>query len=352
MVSASGRGKPSSSASSIVADRSVGYHDLKIDGCALTFGAPTGRLIKSCPFTVGGHRWRIWFYPVSSLPGYVSLYLVLDEIVAKSVTAQVQFSVVLEKRALFFVKREKKEALSRSADLKTHGAGVCQEWSVFTKRVNLLAGMACHGGGSMTIRCDVTVFNGFRAAAAAPPLPPKSKSKLAPVPPSELQKHLGDLLQSGRGADVVFELDGGERFPAHRCVLSARSAAVSAELFGAGAKEGDAANGAAGVVRVEGVGAGAFRALLRYAYTDALPEVERGEENSVYADLLAAADRFRSERLKVMCANKLCERVDAGTVKNTLALAERHRCDGLKEACLDFLADPANLRAAIGTHGL
>ncbi|CAL5061886.1 unnamed protein product [Urochloa decumbens] len=328
MVSASGRGKPSSSASSIVADRSVGYHDLKIDGCALTFGAPTGRLIKSCPFTVGSHRWRIWFYPVSSLPGYVSLYLVLDEIVAKSVTGQVQFSVVLEKRALFFLKKEKKE------------------------RENLLVGMTRPGGGSVTIRCDVTVFNGFRAAAAAAAPPPKSKSKLAPVPPSELQKHLGDLLQSGRGADVVFELDGGERFPAHRCVLSARSAAVSAELFGAGAKEGDAANGAAGVVRVEGVGAGAFRALLRYAYTDALPEVERGEENWVYADLLAAADRFSSERLKVMCANKLCVGIDAGTVKNTLALAEWHRCNGLKEACLDFLAHPANLRAAIGTHGL
>jgi speckle-type POZ protein len=71
-----------------------------------------------------------------------------------------------------------------------------------------------------------------------------------------------------------------------------------------------------------------------------------------YADLLAAADRFGTERLKVMCANKLCERVDADTVKTTLALTERHRCDGLKEACLDFLTHPANLRAAIGTRGL
>jgi speckle-type POZ protein len=53
-----------------------------------------------------------------------------------------------------------------------------------------------------------------------------------------------------------------------------------------------------------------------------------------------------------MCANKLCERVDAGTVKTTLALTEQHRCDGLKEACLDFLTHPANLRAAIGTRGL
>ncbi|TKW35590.1 hypothetical protein SEVIR_2G384200v4 [Setaria viridis] len=347
MASASDRGKPSSSASSIVADKSVGYHDLKIDGCALTVGTPTERLIKSCPFTVGGHRWRIWFYPIGGLLGYVSLYLVLDDdIVAKSVTAQVQFSVMLEKRALFFVKWEKKKALSRSADLKTQGAGACREWSVFAKR-EALGTMASHGGGSVTIRCDVTVFDAFRAEAAVP------KPKLAPVPPSELQKHLGDLLQSGRGADVVFELDGCERFPAHRCVLSARSPVISAELLGARAREGDAAAAApAGVVRVESVEARVFRALLGFAYTDALPEVEKVEENSVYADLLAAADRFSSERLKVMYANKLCERVDAGTVKTTLALAERHRCDGLKEACLDFLADPVNLRAAIGTHGM
>lgn len=77
--------------------------------------------------------------------------------------------------------------------------------------------------------------------------------------------------------------------------------------------------------------------LNRFAYTDALPAVNREEDHV---------------RGPAASANELCEHIDVGTVKSTLALAERHRCDGLKEECLDFLADPANLRAAICTHGL
>jgi speckle-type POZ protein len=151
MAFASGCGKPSGSASSIVADRTVGYHDLKIDGFLLTVGAPTALPIKSRPFTVGGHRWRILFSSGGLFEYVVGLYLVLDvdNIVAKSVTAQVQFSVTLEKRALFFVKWEKKKILS-SSDLKTHGAGICTEWS----------GMAKSPRGRP--------WAGWRASAAAP----------------------------------------------------------------------------------------------------------------------------------------------------------------------------------------
>lgn len=59
-----------------------------------------------------------------------------------------------------------------------------------------------------------------------------------------------------------------------------RSPVISAELLGAGAREGGAAAAApVGIVRVEGVEARVFRALLRFAYTDALPEVGKKEEN-------------------------------------------------------------------------
>jgi speckle-type POZ protein len=147
---------------------------------------------------------------------------------------------------LFFVKWEKKKILSISSNLKTHGAGISTEWSGMAKR-EALGRMARLGGGSVAIRCDVTVFNAFRAEAAAP------KSKKVPVPPSELQKNLS--------------------------VLSARSPVISAELLGAGSREGGAAAAApVGIMRVGGVEARVFRALLRFAYTDALPEVgKRGE---------------------------------------------------------------------------
>lgn len=100
------------SSSAIVADVARGYHDLKIDACSLA--VPTaGERLLSCPFTVGGRRWRVMYYPngkTEGIAGHVSLFLVPDEDAAAigPATAQFQFSVVTEQRASFFRKRERK----------------------------------------------------------------------------------------------------------------------------------------------------------------------------------------------------------------------------------------------------
>ncbi|GJN20626.1 hypothetical protein PR202_gb08026 [Eleusine coracana subsp. coracana] len=62
-TSGSGSRKPSRSASTIVADNAGGYHDFKIDGYSRIENLPTGDFVKSGPFTVGGHCWRIALYP-------------------------------------------------------------------------------------------------------------------------------------------------------------------------------------------------------------------------------------------------------------------------------------------------
>lgn len=51
------------------------------------------------------------------------------------------------------------------------------------------------------------------------------------VPPSDISKQFGKLLESGRFTDVNFEVDG-EKFPAHKLVLAARSPVFRAQLFG------------------------------------------------------------------------------------------------------------------------
>ena len=51
------------------------------------------------------------------------------------------------------------------------------------------------------------------------------------VPPSNIGEHFGMLLESGKGADVKFEVDG-EIFAAHKLVLAARSPVFRAQLFG------------------------------------------------------------------------------------------------------------------------
>nr|DAD33553.1 TPA_asm: hypothetical protein HUJ06_012404 [Nelumbo nucifera] len=52
-----------------------------------------------------------------------------------------------------------------------------------------------------------------------------------PVPSSNIGQHFGHLLESGRGTDVNFEVDG-EIFSAHKLVLAARSPVFRAQLFG------------------------------------------------------------------------------------------------------------------------
>ncbi|TVU31077.1 hypothetical protein EJB05_22746, partial [Eragrostis curvula] len=107
-------GKPSRSASAIVVDSARGRHDLSIDAMSFAAGAlaPTGRFVNSSAFTVGGHRWRINYFPngdCADSAGHVSLFLALDEEdVAGEVTAVFQFTLVAETRAAFFVRRRKK----------------------------------------------------------------------------------------------------------------------------------------------------------------------------------------------------------------------------------------------------
>lgn len=97
------------------------------------------------------------------------------------------------------------------------------------------------------------------------------------VPPSDLDRHLGDLLASGKGADVVFEV-AGETFAAHRWLLASRSPVFGAELFGS-MKESGTGTGTADAIPIHDMEAQVFRALLQFAYTDSLPETEtKGEE--------------------------------------------------------------------------
>lgn len=60
--------------------------------------------------------------------------------------------------------------------------------------------------------------------------------------------------------------------------------------------------------------------------------------------LLAAADRYALERLRLICEASLCEDVAINTVATTLALAEQHHCFQLKAVCLKFVATSENLR--------
>lgn len=97
-----------------------------------------------------------------------------------------------------------------------------------------------------------------------------------------------------------------------------------------------------------------MEAMLHFIYADSLPDLHEltGSTSScsstcsstiLVQHLLAAADRYGLDRLKLLCEAKLCEEVTAETVATTLALAEQHNCYHLKSVCLKFAVSHRNL---------
>ncbi|WVZ79020.1 hypothetical protein U9M48_026648 [Paspalum notatum var. saurae] len=193
------------------------------------------------------------------------------------------------------------------------------------------------------VQCAITVL------LAEKPSDPAAAADVSPsVPSSDMHQQLGELLRRRTrvGADVTF-LVAGESIRAHRSVLAARSPVFMAELFGANMREK-----ASPCVEVQEMEAEVFRAMLRFVYTDTVPELEEleGEQaTSMAQHLLEAADRYGLMRLKRICVHKVCADIGVDTVATTLALAEQHGCSNLKATCMRFIL--ANFSAVSETEG-
>jgi speckle-type POZ protein len=104
---------------------------------------------------------------------------------------------------------------------------------------------------------------------------PDSKDVPLPMPSSDLHRHLGELLQ-------------GQRGPALKNILDARSPVFMAEFFG------HMNEGRSQPVQIEDMQAVVLKAMLHFIYTDTAPELDEEPEAAatMAQHLLAAADRY------------------------------------------------------------
>ncbi|KAF6723394.1 Speckle-type POZ protein-like A [Oryzias melastigma] len=75
-----------------------------------------------------------------------------------------------------------------------------------------------------------------------------------------------------------------------------------------------------------------FREMMGFIYTGKAPNLEKMADN-----LLAAADKYALERLKVMCEEALCNSLSVENVADTLILADLHSAEQLKAQAIDFI---------------
>lgn len=89
--------------------------------------------------------------------------------------------------------------------------------------------------------------------------------------------------------------------------------------------------------------------MLHFIYRDSLTEdvdvtgsgtsCMSSVSDTLVAKLLAAADRYGLERLRLMCESHLCKDISVNSVAKILALADQYHATELKAVCLKFAAE-------------
>ncbi|RLM61108.1 hypothetical protein C2845_PM14G18560 [Panicum miliaceum] len=166
--------------------------------------------VHSDPISAGGHMWRINWYPRGiCTSGRMRGVTMMVELMSKSRSAKaiVEASLLIKGEELDLV--ASKGSFLRVFEIRFHNLG----WLCFLDHKDLLKYVI---DGQITVFCTIMVLH---------------DDSSIPVPPSDIGKHLGTLLDSTDGVDVSFIVDG-ETFHAHRAVLAAPSPVFRVELLG------------------------------------------------------------------------------------------------------------------------
>uniref|UniRef100_A0A0D9XHB5 BTB domain-containing protein n=1 Tax=Leersia perrieri TaxID=77586 RepID=A0A0D9XHB5_9ORYZ len=340
--------------SSNLTDAASGFHLFKINGYSATIATARSDTLRSKRLAIGGYDWEVHYTP--SMAGvsnddddcWIAFKLVLLTPPRRS-----DVKASLKCRLHYYYSDQQHLRLLSSianGGSKTQishafkRAGESSGWVPLCRRSSLVA-MGIIMEDSFTVQCTITVItdpahNDYTTTA--------NNNLLSRCSSSGLSHQLDELLRRGTGSDVTLVVSSsGECFAAHKAILASRSPFFMAMFFCADMMEKD-------LPRVEinddDMDAAVFRAMLAFIYTALVPELDHQQDGIIMAQhLLAAADRYGLNGLKIMCEDKLRNGATVETVATTLALAEQHGCSRLKASCIDLIA--ANLDAVMATEG-
>ncbi|CAD5188036.1 BTB/POZ and MATH domain-containing protein 3-like isoform X1 [Musa acuminata AAA Group] len=338
------RGGINVSQSKSVCETVNGSHRYTIQGFSLAKGMGLGKYMSSGTFDVGGYKWAIYFYPDGKNPEDNSLYVsVFIALASEGTDVRALFELTMLDQSgkdRHKVHSHFERALEGGPyTLKYRGS--MWGYKRFYRRTALETSDYLKDD-CLIMHCTVGVVRNRIET-------PTQFSVSVPSP--DLGQCLKELLKSGIGSDIVFHV-GDETFKAHKRILAARSPVFNAQFYGL------VGNPNVDRVDVEDVEPPVFKAMLIFIYSDELPDVHEltgsismCTSTIMIQHLLAAADRYGLDRLRLLCEAKLCEGITADTVATTLALAEQHQCVQLKNVCLKFIAVRENLGAVMQTEG-
>ncbi|XP_054721492.1 protein roadkill-like [Uloborus diversus] len=289
-----------------------------------------GEVLKSSSFSAGANDKLKWCLRVNpkgldeESKEYLSLYLLLVSCNKSEVRAKFKFSILNARR------EETKAMESQRAYRFVQG----KDWGFkkFIRRDFLLdEANGLLPDDKLTLYCEVSIV------ADSVNISGQTCAIQFKVPECRLSEDVGELFESQKFSDVILSV-GGREFYAHKAILAARSPVFSA-MF-----EHDMEEKKQNRVEITDTDPEVLKEMLRFIYTGKSPNLE-----NIPDELLAAADKYALERLKVMCEEELCQNLSVDTVAEALILADLHNADQLKGYCIDFInSHAADVMETIG----
>ncbi|ROT64691.1 hypothetical protein C7M84_017365 [Penaeus vannamei] len=282
-----------------------------------------GEVLKSSTFSAGANDKLKWCLRVNpkgldeESKDYLSLYLLLVSSNKSEVRAKFKFSILNAKR------EETKAMESQRAYRFVQG----KDWGFkkFIRRDFLLdEANGLLPDDKLTLYCEIQCAQ-VSVVADSVNISGQSNAIHFKVPDCRLSDDLGILFESQRFSDVTLSVAGRE-FQAHKAILAARSP-VFAAMFAHEMEERKHNR-----VEIQDVDHEVLREMLRFIYTGKATNLEKMAD-----DLLAAADKYALERLKVMCEEALCTNLSIENAADVLILADLHSADQLKAQAIEFI---------------
>ncbi|XP_021045396.1 TD and POZ domain-containing protein 4-like [Mus pahari] len=173
----------------------------------------------------------------------------------------------------------------------------------------------------LTLLCNVSILQDSFSIYGQKPRP------AIKVPKCTLEVDLGKMWENSLFTDCCL-LVAGHEFRAHKAILAARSPVFRA-MF-----EHDMEASLKNRVEIHDLDPLVFEEMMDFIYMGTAPLLY---SYSMACDVLAAADKYGLEGLKVMCEDALCRDLSVENAAHTLILADLHSTEHLKTQALDFI---------------
>merc|ERR1719334_1222831 len=282
-----------------------------------------GEYLDSPPFqdSEGRTKWNLRLYPGGRGPEHkehVSLHLCLlssnilrdGYTVSKEVNAKLRVSILNEAKDPIW-----EIAFTGTRGFRPKNAGTNWGWHKFMSHDALFdVGKAYLHEDKLVVKSDVSMLASVTATAG-----------VIPAPPSTLAADLATIQCDSAFSDITLKTKG-RSFKAHRVILAARSPVFRA-MFTHNMQETKNNE-----VIIKDIDAEVMEELLRFIYTNKVNDVAK-----IARPLLAAADKYALESLKVVCESTLIGQMTVEDVASILVLSDLHRCNHLKEAALSTI---------------